>query len=130
LSEAVARLVYRSGSASEDNLTPRPGRDTAGKPGKAPGLSTFTNLELADQAGDKAQVIDLDLLEDPLRGYEDQPGLEGAEEGQVSIAPASPDGSIDHELLAEWAGTRGSGQVHRLTELVKDALVETVRRPR
>ncbi len=126
----MARLVYRSGSAREDNLTPRPGRDTVGKPGQAPGLSTFTNLEVAVQPGDKALVIDLDLLESPLRGYEDQPGLEGAEEGHISIAPAHPDGNVDQDLLAEWAGTRSSGQTHWLTELVKKALVDTMKRPR
>ena len=32
----MARLVYRSGSARDDNLTPRPGKDTEGKPGQAP----------------------------------------------------------------------------------------------
>jgi hypothetical protein len=130
LSDAVARLVYRSGSAREDNLTPRPGKDTVGKPGQAPGLSTFALLDLAVQLGEKAQVIDLDLLEGPLRGYEDQPGLEGTVDGHVSIAPARPDGSIDQELLTEWAGTRNTGATHWLTELVKNALVDTVKRSR
>jgi hypothetical protein len=126
----VARLVYRSGSAREDNLTPRPGKDTVGKPGQAPGLSTFNSLELAVLPGEKAQVIDLDLLEIPLHGYADQPGLEGAVDGHVSIAPARPDGSLDQGLLAEWAATRNSGATHMLTELVKNALVETIKRPR
>jgi hypothetical protein len=125
-----ARLVYRSGSAREDNLTPRPGKDTIEKPGQAPGLSTFTKLELAVQPGGKAQLIDLDRLEEPLRGYDDRPGLEGAAEGHVSIAPARPDGSIDHELRAEWADTRNTGDVHRLTEVIKRAHVGSVKRPR
>ena len=43
-------------------MTPRMGKDTLGRPGQAPGLSTFTFLELAVAPGDKAQVIDLDLL--------------------------------------------------------------------
>jgi hypothetical protein len=60
-------------------------------------------LDPAVQPGEKAQVIDLDLLDGPLRGYEDQPGLEGAVDGHVPIAPARPDGSIDRELLTEWA---------------------------
>jgi hypothetical protein len=87
-------------------------------------------LELAVQPGDKAQVIDLDLLESPLRGFEDQPGLEGAVDGHVSIAPARSDGSIDEELLAAWAASRNTGTTHRLTELVKNALVDTIKRPR
>ena len=126
----MARLVYRSGSARDDNLTPRPGKDTAGKPGQAPGLSTFLTLELAVLPGEKAQVIDLELLEAPLHAYADEPGLEGAVEGHVSIAPAQPDGSIDQELLAAWAATRNTDATHWLTELVKNALVDTIKRPR
>jgi hypothetical protein len=126
----MARLVYRGGSAREDNLTPRPGKDTIERPGQAPSLSTFTKLELAVLPGEKAQVLDLDLLGYPLRGYDDQPGLEGAIEGHVSIAPALPDGTIDHELLAEWSASRNTGEVHPLTELVKNALVDTIKRPR
>lgn len=125
----MSRRVYRSGSARDENLTPRPGKDTVGKPGRAPSLSTFDTLERAVQPGGKAQVIDLDLLVGPLRGYEDRPGLEGAVDGHVSIAPARPDGSIDLELLAEWAGARSTGVTHRLTGLAKDALVDTVKRP-
>jgi hypothetical protein len=126
----MARLVSRSGSARDDNLTPGPGKDTVGKAGQAPGLSTFTSLEWAVLPGEKAQVIDLDLLESPLRGYHDQPGMEGAVEGHVSIAPARPDGSIDQELLEEWAGTRGTDEVHRLTAVVEDALVGSIKRPK
>jgi hypothetical protein len=101
-----------------------------GKPGQAPGLSTFSTLELAVHPGDKAQVIDLDLLESPLRGYDDQPGLDGAVDGHISIAPSRPDGSIDQDLLAEWAGTRNTDVTHWLTELVKKALVDSIKRPR
>ncbi len=123
-------LVYRSGSGREDNLTPRMIKDTVGKPGQSPGLSTYTALELAVPPGGKAQVIDLDLLQLPLRGLEDQPLLEGGREGHVSIAPTTPDGEVDRVLLEEWAATRGTDQVHRLTEIVQQALVATVRRPR
>jgi hypothetical protein len=126
----MARLVYRSGSAREDNLTPRPGKDTIEKAGQSPGLSTFTKLELAVLPGEKAQILDLDLLGGPLRAYDDQPGLEGAIEGHVSIAPALPDGTINYELLAEWSATRNSGKVHPLTELIKNTLVDTIKRSR
>jgi hypothetical protein len=126
----MENLVYRSGSARDDNLTPRPGKDTVGKPGQAPGLSTFRMLELAVEPGDRVQVIDLDRLENPLHAYEDQPGLEGAMDGHVSIAPARPDGRIDQELLAEWSATRNTNATHWLTKLMKNAIVETIKRPR
>jgi hypothetical protein len=93
-------------------------------------LSTFRELEQAVQPGEKAQVIDLDRLEGPLRSYEDQPGLEGAVDGHVSIAPARSDGSIDNELLDAWAASRNTGVPHPLTALVKNALVDTIKRPR
>jgi hypothetical protein len=123
-------LVYRSGSATDDNLTPRAGKDTLSRPGQAPGLSTFTRLELTVAPGDKAQVIDLDLLQWPHRGIEDDP-LDGGHEGHISIAPVTKEGEVDQELLEEWAKTRGTDRVHALTELVRNALVETnIRRPR
>lgn len=126
----MLRLVYRSGSATDDNLTPRAGKDTLGKPGQAPGLSTFSLLELAVAPGGKAQAIDLDLLQWPLQGIEDDP-TNGGHEGHVSIAPVNSDGRIDQGLLEEWANTRGTDRAHALTELVRNALVETnVRRPR
>src|SRR5438045_3458800 len=125
----MARLVFRSGSARDENLTPRPGKDTEGKPGQAPGLSTFTTLEQAVLPGGKVQVIDLDLLGSPLHGYPDEPGFEGAVEGHVSIAPARSNGSVDHELLGEWAGTRNTERAHWLTELIKQAHIGSVKRP-
>ncbi len=125
----MACLVYRSGSGREDNLTPRMVKERTGKPGQFPGLSTYTSLELAVPPGGEAQVIDLDLLQSPLRGLNDQPLLEGGLEGHVSIALTTPDGRVDQVLLEEWAMTRGTDQVHWLTEIEKPALV-AVRRPR
>jgi hypothetical protein len=87
-------------------------------------------LELAVSAGDKAQVIDLDLLAGPLQAFPDQVGAVGALEGHISIAPAKPEGSVDQGLLEEWARTRNTDQVHWLTELVKKAHVGSVKRPR
>lgn len=126
----MPRLVYRSGSARDDNLTPRPEKDLLGKPGQAPGLSTFRSVELAVQPGAKAQVIDLDLLKDPLRPLEDRPEPEGGVEDHVAIAPAQNDGSVDFGLLSEWAAARNSGKTHWLTGLVKDALVDSIKRSR
>lgn len=68
----MARLVYRGGSATIVSLTPRAGKDTMGRPGQAPGLSVFDSLERAARLGARViQVIDLDLLEPPLRAFPD-----------------------------------------------------------
>jgi hypothetical protein len=59
-SEAMkSGVVYRGGSATARNLTPRPGIDTTG-------LSTFDSLEAAAAPGEKAQVSDVSLLKPPL----------------------------------------------------------------
>lgn len=126
----MARLVYRSGSATDDKLPPRLGKDTSSKPGNSPGLSVFVNLEQAVGPGGKAQVIDLDLLAQPLKGFADQEGEEGHAECHIAIAPATAEGHLDHALLDEWARSRDSDSVHWLTVLIKEALVDTVWRPK
>jgi hypothetical protein len=126
----MGNLVYRAGSRSDDNFTPRPDMDLQDRPGQSAGLSTFTALELAVQPGGKAQIIDLDRLEPPLRGFPDDPRLEGGVEGHVSIAPAAGDGRVDSRSLAEWAATRGTSHKHPLTELALRARVGEVKRPR
>jgi hypothetical protein len=126
----MARLVYRGGSATDDNLTPRPGRDTITKPGQSPGLSAFIDLESAVEPGGEAQVIDLDLLAEPLRDFADLVGVEGSVAGHISIAPVTGEGHVDQVLLEDWARSRGSDSAHWLTMLIKEALIDTVRRPR
>lgn len=125
----MARLVYRGGPATMVNLTPRVGKDTIGRPGQAPGLSVFDSLERAASPGTKAQVIDLDLLQPPLRGFPDDVAL-GGSEGQLAIAPATATGEVDLVRLEEWAGWRLSGQVHEFTRLVDLAVVGMEKRPR
>jgi hypothetical protein len=122
-------FVYRGGSATDDNLTPRLGRDTSGKPGQAPGLSTFETIEQAASHGSKAHVIDLDLLAAPLRGYRDQVD-QGGTEGHVSIAPSDESGGIDLDRLLEWAGSRGVAPAHEFTEIVRRAVVRVEKRPK
>ena len=122
----MARLVYRGGSPTDDNLTPRPNRDIAGRAGQAPGLSTWETLERAVVPGGKAQVIDLDALKAPLADFPDDP-TRGGSPGHLSIAT----GVIDLGLLRDWALSRGSGTPHPLTLLIRDAIVNAnVRRPR
>jgi hypothetical protein len=128
---SMARIVYRGGSDSDDNLTPRPGQDEQGQPGRAPGLSVFSNIDEAVEPGGKAQGIDLDQLGEPLRPFPDDPKLEGGVSGHLSIAPATSQGELDRSLLSEWAATRKSGRVHWLTTLLRNALVQpAIRRPR
>jgi hypothetical protein len=117
-------MVYRKGSASPDNCTPRLGKDTAGAPGQAPGLSTFETVEL--KAGERAQIIDLGQLNAPLRGIPDDPRLGGIE-GHVSIVPVDGTGNIDSRGLQDWAVSRGTGSIHPFTQIVRDAIVREVR---
>ncbi|MCP3139884.1 hypothetical protein LXT23_21405 [Pyxidicoccus sp. QH1ED-7-1] len=105
------KLVYRQGSDTAQNMTPRPGLDKKG-------LSTFETLEQAAKPGEKAQVIDTTKLR-CLKAVCDPPP-----EGHVSIKPETA------EELADWASTRGSDTVHPWTQEVLDAIVDTVRRPK
>ena len=124
----MARLVYRGGSPTDDNLTPRPDRDIDGRSGQAPGLSTWETLEHAAIPGGKAQVIDLDALKMPLAAFPDDP-TRGGSVGHLSIAPVDSTGAIDLGQLRDWASSRGGGTPHPL--LIRDAIVDAnARRPR
>ena len=126
----MASLVYRGGSPTDDNLTPRPGADTTVRDGQAPGLSVFTTIEAAVGPGGKAQLIDLDLLVFPLMGFPDDPIQEQGDAIHISICPADEGGRPDLAKLAEWASTRRTDRLHPLTAILRSALVqENVRRP-
>ncbi len=114
-------IVYRRGSLTGDNFTPRPGKDTAGGPGQTPGLSTFLAVVLSPKQ--KAQAIDLDLLRPPLAAIHDDPETGGVE-GHVAIVPVDANGQIDQQRLDEWASFRETGRVHPFTQIVLDAVVE------
>jgi RHS repeat-associated protein len=110
--EEKVRVVYRGGSRTPANLTPRPGIDTTG-------LSTFDSLEAATKPGGKAQVIDVSKLQPPLRAIQDL-----SPPGHVSITPS------DAALIEEWAATRGTDAIHPLTQNVINAIIDVVRRPK
>jgi len=112
------RFVYRGGSATPDNLTPRPGVDTTG-------ISTFDSLEAAIGPGGKAQKIDLQKVGDPLVGVPDAPPP-----GHVSVRPGAELTADVVKAIEDWAATRGTGGVHPYTQSLLDAIVETVRRPK
>jgi hypothetical protein len=103
-------VVFRGGSGTADNLTPRPVKD-------ADGLSTFTTLEAAAPPGGKAQVIDTTKLSN-LQAIPNSPP------GHVSIAPK------DMTQMGPWAATRGTGETHSLTEEIQRAIIGEVKRPK
>jgi hypothetical protein len=118
----TARFVYRRGRKKELHFTPRPGIDTTGRPGQAAGLSTFETVRL--KRGDFAQLIDVTLLQPPLRAIPDDPTA-GGTPGHVAIVPVDAMGAVDQQLLDEWAATRGQSPAHPLTLNVMGAVVQT-----
>jgi RHS repeat-associated protein len=101
-------LVYRSGSNTDLNLTPRP-QDTGG-------LSTFDSPSYFPP-NTKYQTIDTRLLKE-LESVADAPPA-----GHVSIRPK------DMTLMKEWIGSRGK-DIHRLTEELKNAIIGTGKTPK
>jgi hypothetical protein len=102
-------IVYRGGSATISNLTPRLGIDTTG-------LSTFKALEQAVGPGGKAQVIDIVRLKTLVAYLDDVPP------GHVSIRPK------DLSEIAQWAASRSSTIAHPYTKEIMDAIIDVARR--
>ena len=115
-------IAYRLGARTSNNFTPRPDKDTVGRPGQAPGLSVST----AAKPGRKSQLVELDLLAAPLSAIADDPS-KGGTPGHIAIAPVDRDGRIDQSLLDEWAATRATGQTHSMTQILLDAIVGEIR---
>lgn len=101
------KKVYRMGSGSDQNLCPRPEKDTVGD---GRGLSTSSA-----KPNDKAQVIETDNLGGNLEAVNDHGK-------HYAIRPTNDD---DTSKLTEWANSRDVGG-HELTEAVKAARVGTV----
>jgi hypothetical protein len=112
-------IVYIWGNLTVDNFTPRPHRDTAGRPGQQPGLSASEAIP----PDKKAQGIDTDKLKPPLRAWPDDTG-QGGTPGHVAIAPVDENGEVDVENLEAWASSRGTGPTHKFTQILLDAVVE------
>jgi RHS repeat-associated protein len=93
--------VFRGGSSSDANLTPRPGNDTVGE---KRGLSTFDTPEKAAKSGEKVQEIDVAKLGPDLEAFK-------TPDGHVSIRPK------DDSKLGDWASKRG--QSNDLTDQVR-----------
>ena len=109
--------MYRFGSRTNNNLTPRPGKDTAGAPGCPGGLSVEESLN----PDGKCQVIETSLLPSVLQYLSDVPSTGRA--GHGVIAPVRPDGGLDMDALVAWADSRGQEQNHPFTIALLDAII-------
>lgn len=111
-------VVYRLGSRSLKNLTPKL-KDMEGQPGlRRPGLSTLEHLR-EDEAG---VAIDLARLNHPLRAFPDDPRARGRP-GHVSITPVDESGEVDLARLREWVDSRESDSDHPFTRILLDAVL-------
>ena len=102
--------VYRAGSNTIDNMTPRPVKDIDG-------LSTFDTPEAAAPNGGKVQIIDTQRLDLTVAVPDSPPG-------HVSIRPRDG-GSIE-----DWASTRGTGQGSPFSEDIQNAVIGDMKVPR
>lgn len=124
---ASQKIVFRGGSATNRQLTPRPRKsndqpgDMVAPEGQRPGLSVNDALN----PGTKGQRIDVTLLQPPLQYFPDEPGPT-CKPGHGVITPVTETGEVDQAVLEEWASCRETqeDQPHRLTQLVLDAIVE------
>ena len=112
-------IVYIWGNLTSDNFTPRPGKDTIGRPGQQAGLSASDSIP----PGKKTQGIDIDKLKPPLKAIPDDT-KQGGTPGHFAIAPVDEKGEVDVQKLEAWAMSRGTGQTHQLTQILLDAVVE------
>lgn len=112
-------IVFIWGNLTSDNFTPRPEKDTIGRPGQQPGLSASDTIP----PGRKAQGIDIDRLKPPLRAFPDDVA-KGGTAGHFAIAPVDTNGEVDAKKLDAWASSRGTGRTHELTQIVLDAVVQ------
>jgi len=111
------QFVYRGGSATDQNLTPRNPQDVIGE---KRGLSTFSNPAQVEKNGfKKAQEIDAGRLGDELDAI---PNGSGPNDSHVSIRPD------DDVKLLDWANSRAAGG-HPYTKAVRGAILREVKLP-
>jgi len=112
-----SQYVYRGGSATDQNLTPRAPQDLTGD---KRGLSTFSSPEQVEKNGfKKAQEIDVGRLGDELDAI---PNGSGPNDSHVSIRPDN-----DVKLL-DWANSRAFGG-HTYTAAVRRAILRETKLP-
>jgi hypothetical protein len=116
---AVRRfLVYRAGSSTENNMTPKE-KDTAGN---KRGLSTFEDPKKAPISIDKAQEIQTDNLQAPLVAVRNG---NSPRDTHVSIRPQTGAAALDQVSLENWAA-RKDPEFPALTNNVIRALTGNV----
>jgi RHS repeat-associated protein len=106
--------IYRSASGTADSLTPRPGIDDL--PGG--GLSFFNSLENPGVQPGKYVSVDVSRLNTLGAFFDNNPP------GHVTVRPQTLG------QLREWASTRGTGQIHPLTQELLDANLQIGKKPR
>lgn len=122
--------LYRAGSATAKNLSPRSGIDTADLPGRPPGLSFFSTPQaaLGAKGAGKVQVLETSDLPADLRLSADDP-TEGGTAGHFTLAPVDGSGLVDKARLEEWASRRDGVDVDPLVEAVRSAIVQECKWP-
>jgi hypothetical protein len=106
-------FVYRGGTATDSNLTPRLSRDISGP---KRGLSTYLDSKNAFGNANKAQKIDISRLGSNLDAVLND------YDGHVSIRPSN---DPNNTKLTEWASQRGTANEN--TNSVKDSVVDEVK---
>lgn len=102
--------IYRAASGTPDSLTPRPGIDDVPGPHGQMGLSFFDSLDNPNiRPGSKYVSIDVAGLNNLEAHFDNVPP------GHVSVRPQTL-----HQLQG-WSATRGTGQIHPLTQELFDA---------
>jgi hypothetical protein len=104
--------------ATSDNFTPRLGKDTSAAPGQPPGLSAWDAIP----PGKKAQGIETTKLLVPLAAIADDI-TQGGNAGHFLIVPTNERREVDVAQLQDWAMSRGTGQIHPLTQILLNAVV-------
>lgn len=108
----ISEFIFRKGSDSPMNLTPRPGKDDV----ENGGLSFFDNVEDMMKntpllKGDKYIQVD------PKKLYGLDVIFDNVPPGHVTVRPQTL------SALKDWASTRGTQVIHGFTEIVKNAMV-------
>lgn len=109
-------LVYRSGTQTDNNLTP-----------KAKDAATGFSVNESANASGKCQCIDTDRLPPSLRYRADDPGDPAYVPGHGVIVPVDPAGAVDWAALSAWVASHDGGTAHELTVAIRGAVVREMR---
>ena len=109
-SNPVPEFLFRGGSRTDANMTPRPVDAT--------GLSTFDSVDHPFfRPGERVQMIETARFKTLTAFQEGQPG-------HWSISPP------DRADIAGWASTRDAAEVHPLTRELIESVLKTVKKPK